>query len=161
MQTWTPRKTSARTVGSGRPHRCTGEPDAAAASLIVGVEHRVHLFVAEAEVMADFVDENVSHEVRQCDVAALDPFVEDGAAIEKDHWRRRRRIAERALGEIDALIEATEFEWIINAQFGQYVLGGEILDAEDDVAGKPSISPGIRSQAARANISMSSREGAS
>ena len=37
----------------------------------------MHRFVAEAEVVADFVDHHVRHEVLLSLVAALDPFVED------------------------------------------------------------------------------------
>jgi hypothetical protein len=43
--------------------------------------------VAPAEVVGEFVDRDVVDEVGDGDVAALGPFVEDGAAEEPDRCR--------------------------------------------------------------------------
>ena len=49
------------------------------------------LVVVEAEVVADFVDEDVGDDLVEADVAALAPFIEDGAAVEEDaRWLRGR-----------------------------------------------------------------------
>src|SRR4051794_12263795 len=45
---------------------------------------RVDVRVAEPEVVADLVDQDVGDHLVQGDVAALGPFVEDRAAVEED-----------------------------------------------------------------------------
>ncbi len=51
---------------------------------IVGVLDRIDPVVVEPEMVADFVDQDVGDDLGQADVAALAPFVEDGAAVEED-----------------------------------------------------------------------------
>src|SRR6266849_7035140 len=56
--------------------------DAAGFFLGLGFD-RFHVVVAQAEMVADFVDQHVAHDVRQV-LARFTPVVEDGTAIEKD-----------------------------------------------------------------------------
>lgn len=106
----------------------------APAALVRFFQQRIHLFVTEAEVVADFVDEDVRDEVRERDIAALDPFVENGAAIEQNHWRLWGGVHDRASGEIDPGIEPGQLEWVVDAEIGERCVVGKVLDAEDHVA---------------------------
>src|SRR5665213_1645981 len=72
--------------------------------------------VREAHVMADFVDEDMGDKLTQGYIAQLRPLLEDRAAIEKDPRLVRRGIEHRAAGAIDALIEAAEFEDVLDAR---------------------------------------------
>lgn len=60
---------------------------AGGADLVRFFEERVHRLVAEAEMVSNLMHQNVRDEVRQRDIAAIDPLIEDGSAIEKHHRR--------------------------------------------------------------------------
>ncbi len=103
-------------------------------------------------MVADFVDEDMGDEVGEGDVAAIGPFVEDRAAVEKDDRWLGRGIVHRAMGEIDALIEARQFERVLDVHLGKHIIAGEILDANEHVARQ-------RTEAARHLGPRGAREG--
>lgn len=85
-------------------------------------------------MVADLVYEHVGDQVVEADIAALDPFFQDRAAIEEDHCAGGRGVGDALAGEIDALVEPGQFERVVDFHFRQGLLIGEVLDADDDVA---------------------------
>src|SRR5690606_23119860 len=94
----------------------------------------VDLIVVQAEVVADLVDQDMGDDLGQADVAALAPLVVYGTAIEENARRLRRRPHGVALADMDPVIEAAQFERVLDLQFGQGLLVGEVVDADDHVA---------------------------
>src|SRR6516165_2431968 len=75
-----------------------------------------HLLVAEAEMMADLVDQHMTHEAREI-LPGLAPVVEDRPAVEKDHVELRPRIARALPGQGDAAVETEDVEWALQRHF--------------------------------------------
>src|SRR5258708_8845942 len=69
----------------------------------------LHVVVAEAEMVADLVDEHVAHEVVEV-LAGLAPVVEDGAAVEKDDVGLGACVHHARAPQRDAAIAATHGE---------------------------------------------------
>ncbi len=85
----------------------------------------MHITVAQAEMMPDFVDQHMRDEVIER-FAGFAPFVEDRAAIEMDrrgHVTRLRGLTNRPPG-----IKARQVERIVDAQSAQDPVLGKILD---------------------------------
>ena len=89
-------------------------------------------------MVGDLVDEDVADERVEADVAALAPLVEDRAAVEPDHVGCRRLVHDRALGEGDPLVEAGEFEGVVDVEVVEHVVGGEVGHGEAEVAAGPA-----------------------
>ncbi len=70
--------------------------------------------------------------------AGLDPFVEQGAAVEMDHRRQLARGPARLLADRPAAVEAAELERILDAELVEHLVVGEIVDAEHDIGEMPA-----------------------
>ena len=113
------------------------------------VVDRADVVVGPAEVVGDLVHQHVAHQPVEADVAAVDPFLEDRAAVEPDGVGRGRLVEDRALGQRGAVVEA-----------GQLV---GVLDPHlvEDVVGRRSRRPGsTRPSQARRTSAGSAGEGA-
>src|SRR5690606_8702298 len=88
------------------------------------------------EVVADLVDQDVGDDLVEADVAALAPFVEDRAAVEEDAAGLRRGAEGVAQADVDAVIEAGQFEGILDPHLVQDSVVSEVVDADDDIAGE-------------------------
>src|SRR2546429_1398975 len=89
-----------------------------------------HVVVAEAEMMADLMDENVAYDVLEI-LAGLAPVIEDRTAIEKDHVDVRRYRRDALVGQGDAAIEAEYVERTLQAHLVLRLLIGKIVDADN------------------------------
>lgn len=115
---------------SGPRQRCGG--------LARGGFDGFHIAIRQAEVVTDFMDENVGNDGTKGFIM-LGPIVEDGTAIEKHHVGRAATLRHRAVvGETHALKQAEDVEGGFGPHFVQYVAGGKIFDAEDDLAAQAS-----------------------
>lgn len=94
----------------------------------------VDIVVGQAEMVADLVDQDVGDQFGQADVAALAPFVQDRTAIQEDPRRLRRRSQAVASADVHAMIQAGQFERILDLQIRQRLFVGEIVDAEHHLA---------------------------
>src|SRR5690606_8180880 len=90
------------------PRRAWQAPglQAGSSASLRGVLERVHVLVAEAEVMPHLVHQHMRHEVFEALVAALDPLVEDGRAEQPDAVRHRARMVDRLLAQRDAFVDS-------------------------------------------------------
>src|SRR5579871_1182645 len=78
---------------------------AAAAPALPGFDG-VDVGVGKADVVTDLVHQHVADQLEQADVAALGPFIEDGAAVEEDVAHLRLKVQRRAMPDVRSLIEA-------------------------------------------------------
>src|SRR5215470_12710601 len=69
----------------------------------------LHVVVAEAEMVADLVDQHMAHQMGEL-LAALAPVVEQRPAIEEDAIEVARHLADGLAAEIDAAIEPEQVE---------------------------------------------------
>src|SRR5258708_37075844 len=93
----------------------------------------LHVVVAEAEMMADLVDEDMAHDVGEI-LAGLAPVIEDRPAIEKDHVDIRRDRRDALMRQGDAAIEAEYVERALQPHLVLGLLVGGTVDADDDRA---------------------------
>jgi hypothetical protein len=84
----------------------------------------------------DFVDEDMGDQVLQGDVAAFGPFVEDRAAVQEHAGWLRLRAEHRAVPQAGAGVEAGELESVLYAEVVQHLVGREVVDPEDHLAGQ-------------------------
>lgn len=84
-------------------------------------------------MVANLVDENVCDDVAQ-GVLALGPVIENGAAIEEDHVRLARQIAEASPIKAYALVKAHQIEGAFHTELFENLVGREVFDADDEVA---------------------------
>src|SRR5690606_31090963 len=96
----------------------------------------VDLIIVEAQVMADLMDQHMGDDLGQTDIAALAPLIQNGAAIEEDARRLRRRAHAVPLADMNAGIEAGQLERILDLKVAQDFFVGEVVDADDDVPGR-------------------------
>ena len=87
-------------------------------------------------MVADFVDQDVGDDLGQADVAAFAPFVEDRAAVEEDAAGLGGGAEAVALADVDAVIEAGQFEGILHLHHRQGLVVGEIIDADHHIPGQ-------------------------
>jgi len=85
-------------------------------------------------MMTDFMNQDVGDQLAKRYVTALTPLVEDRAAIQEDHRWQGLAVAHRTIGQIDALVEAGQLERIGNVEGVQYVIRGEVIDADRHIA---------------------------
>ena len=90
--------------------------------------------MVETEVVADLVDQDVGDDLGQADIAALAPLVEDGTAIEEDARRLGRGTQRVPAAQINAVIEAGQFERILHAETGQDLVVGEVVNPDHNLA---------------------------
>ncbi len=86
-------------------------------------------------MMTDLMDENMGHDLAE-GVVMLAPIVEDRAAVEKHHVRQHGGIHHAFSREIDAVVKAEQVERRGDAETVEHLVGREILDANDEVAGE-------------------------
>src|SRR5205807_7859476 len=102
---------SARTRGS-RPSCCrscarpSGRRSAAGSILLLDA---LHILIAKAEMVADFVDHDMAHDIGEV-LPGFAPVIEDRPAIEKDRVDPGLRIADALLRQRDTAIEAHQVE---------------------------------------------------
>ncbi len=94
---------------------------------------RVHVLVAEPEMMANFVDLYVADEMLEL-FAILDPLVEDSAPKQSDAVGQGAALLDAALAERNALVNPGQVERMIDLHFGKQRLVGEVLDLKHDAA---------------------------
>src|SRR5258708_32254091 len=96
----------------------------------------LHVVVAEAEMVADLVDEDVAHEVVEI-LAGLAPVIEDGSAVEKDDVGLGARVHHALARQRDAAIEAADVERAVQLHLLLGLGVGKFLDANDDAPEMP------------------------
>ncbi|NDH64172.1 MAG: DUF1254 domain-containing protein, partial [Alphaproteobacteria bacterium] len=106
---------------------------------------RFHVVVAQAEVMADLVDQHMPHDMRQV-FAGLAPIVEDRAAIEEDAVDVVGDVAGTALHHRDALVEAEQIERRVEFHLLLDLVGRKVVDLDSHVADMPAKLLGNRGQ---------------
>ena len=84
-------------------------------------------------MMADFMDEDMGDDVRQA-IVGLAPFIEQRAAIQKDHVRQHARGFIASHPDRMALIKPKNIPFAVKRHGGDHAGIGEILDAEQDIA---------------------------
>jgi len=85
-------------------------------------------------MMTDFMNQDVSDQLAERDIAAFAPFVEDRTPVQKHHRRQGLAVEHRPLPQINALVEAGQLERIGDVEGVQHVIRGEVVDADRDVA---------------------------
>jgi hypothetical protein len=86
-------------------------------------------------MMADLVNEHMGDDGAQR-LLVLGPVIEDGTAVEKDHVGQRPGMGQfLAMGEAQALEQAEQIK-VAGFHVGKDIIIREILDPDDDVAGK-------------------------
>src|SRR5882757_334956 len=98
---------------------------------------RLHVIVAQAEMMADLVDQHVAHDVRQV-FARFAPVVEDRTAVEEDAVDVVGDMARAALHHRHALIETEQVERRVELHLLLDLVGWEVVDLDADVADMPT-----------------------
>src|SRR5262249_4355178 len=93
----------------------------------------LHVVVAEAEMVADLVDEHVADDGVEV-LAGLAPIIENGPAIEKDHLRVDARIVDALMRQCHAAIEAEDVEGALEPHLALGLLVGKFHDADDSAA---------------------------
>src|SRR5882757_905100 len=106
---------------------------------------RFHVVVAQAEMMADLVDQHVAHDVRQV-LARFTPVVEDRTAIEEDAVDVVGDVARAALHHRHALIKSQQVERRVELHLLLDLVGREVVDLDADVADMPAELLGDRGQ---------------
>src|SRR5690554_6898284 len=86
-------------------------------------------------MVPDLVDQNMGDDVAER-LVVFGPIVEYGAAIERDAVRELSRLHREALAEPAALEEAEEIEGRLKRHVLEDVVGGEIGEKNDDLAGQ-------------------------
>src|SRR5438105_5257553 len=129
------RSAGCATIPGSRTRPCRNCVTGSAECSILGPSVRsldpLHILVAEPEMMADFVDQHVTHQMAQI-FAAFTPVIEDRPAIEKDHIEVRPRIADALVRQRDAAIEAENIERAVETHRRPGLLVGELLDPDHD-----------------------------
>jgi hypothetical protein len=90
-----------------------------------------HVVVAEAEVVADLVDEHVAYHIRQV-LAGYRRVVEDRSTIERDDIGIRRRIGGAAARAGNTMVEAEEMIGAPEAETRAGLFVGKLLDPDQD-----------------------------
>src|ERR1700722_8894126 len=102
--------TGSRPTPGSRPSWCPRSAGACTRCCSSAVAlQAVHVVVRQAEMVADLVDQHVTHHRGEV-LAGLAPIIEQRPAIEKDHVDMGPRIADRFVQQIDAAIEAEQVE---------------------------------------------------
>src|SRR5262249_21032608 len=91
-----------------------------------------HVRVAEAEMVADLVDQHMAHQPGEI-LAALAPIIEDRPAVEKDHVEIGTGIADALVRQRDTPVEAEDIEGAVEPHRLFGLLVGELVDADDDL----------------------------
>ena len=95
----------------------------------------VHFFVRPAEMMAEFMDDDVGDELLQGHVRTGFELRQQGFAVEKDPGRLGAWIGDALMDQGHALIETGEVHRIGDVKLGEDLRLGEILDVDDDAPG--------------------------
>src|SRR3984893_14683604 len=90
-----------------------------------------HVVVGEAEMVTDFVHEDVGDD-RPQRLVVLGPVVEDRPAVEPHHVGHLSGRAVRAKRQANALEQAEQVEFRLRAQFVPRLLGREVLHPDDE-----------------------------
>ena len=91
----------------------------------------MHIDVTKPEMVADFVDQHMTHDSRQ-GLAGFKPILKDGPAIEKYHVHIRRRGGNAFTIKRHTLIKAQQVKRAFQPHIGKDFRVGEIADANDD-----------------------------
>ena len=96
---------------------------------------RLHVVVRQAEMMADFVDQNMGDDVAQR-FLVLGPVVEDRAAIEQDPVRHVAAFDRETLRQAAAFEETQQVEGRFQRHVLENVVVGKLGQLDDQVAGQ-------------------------
>ena len=92
-------------------------------------------------MMADLVNEHMPNDRSQA-LAMLRPVIEDRTAEEKNHdGQPAAHLDPSREGKADAQKEAEKVEFRFRAHVFQHLLGGEVLDADNELAAEGSKAP--------------------
>src|ERR1700676_653132 len=92
---------------------------------------RLHVGVRQPKMMADLVDQHVTDDMAQ-GLLVLGPIVQDRPAIQPDHVGQPRQIVVALMRQSNALEQAEQLELALGLHFVEHLIGGEIVDANDD-----------------------------
>ena len=96
------------------------------------VFERVHVLVAETEMVACLVDDDVGHEIGQVH-AGIFPFCDKWHPEQPDSRRHFGRIELRLFGQRNTLVKAGQFPLVIEIDRSELLGRGEIGDLQGDI----------------------------
>ena len=92
-------------------------------------------------MVTDLVDDDMGDQRLEAD-PGLDPFVEQGQAIEMDHRRQLARGPARPLAHRAAAVEAAQIVGVVDVERLEHVVVGEIVDPQHHIGKMPPELPG-------------------
>ena len=127
--------------------------------LNAGIFDSRHASIGKTEMMADFMDQDMPHQMAQV-FPAFDPVVQQRPAVEKDHADVVRHHAYTFLLQIDAVVHAQKSVRRAHGHLAHGLIIGKIHYLDDHVDQLPAQELGIRARASRARSSISAKVGA-
>ena len=93
---------------------------------------RMHILIAQAEMMADLVDQDVADQMLER-LALLAPFGKDGLAEQADPIGQCSAGLDAALADRNALIDAGQVKRMVDPHFPEQLVVGKFVDLQDDM----------------------------
>lgn len=95
-----------------------------------GVFNRMHILIRKPEMMADFMNQHMGHQLLKATISALAPLIEDRAAVKMDMVRRRVV----RLAQSEAFEQAGKLQRVVYAQIGEDVGLGLLRRMDHNIA---------------------------